>query len=134
LVGAGAGEEQCEVVLAEAEDVGEGAPAGEPFTVGGGRYEERADVGVDGHGGVLADLCEMVLDVPAAGLAYQGQRAGVQADRVVLAGGGELVVRPLPVGGAVGVEGVGGLTGLVQVGDRERAGLGSGHAAGQVDP
>lgn len=48
-------------------------------------------------------------------------------------GGGEFVGGPLPVGGAVGVEGVGGLAGLVEGGDGEGAGLGGGHAAAQVD-
>jgi hypothetical protein len=48
-------------------------------------------------------------------------------------GGGEFVGGPLPVGGAVGVEGVGGLTGLVEVRDGESAGLGGAHAAGQID-
>lgn len=73
LLGADTGEEQAEVVLAQAEDVGEGAPVGEPFAVGGGRYEQGPDVGVDGHGDMLAGLGEVVLDAGAAGLAYQGQ-------------------------------------------------------------
>lgn len=134
LLRADAGQEQREVVLAEAQDVGDGAPVGEPFTVCGGRYEQGADVGVDGHGDVLACLGEVVLDAAAAGLLYQCQGAGVQAGRLVLLGGGEFVGGPLPVGGSVGVEGVGGLAGLVEVGDGERAGLGGGgHAAGQVD-
>lgn len=103
LFKAGTGEEQREVVLAEAEDVGEGAPARKPLLVGRGRYEQGADVGVDGYGDVLAGSGEVLLDVAGAGLAYQGQGSGVQADRVVLLGGGEFV------GGAVGLEGVGGL-------------------------
>ncbi|MGW0368189.1 hypothetical protein [Streptomyces coeruleorubidus] len=38
---------------------------------------------------MLAGTGEVVLDVAGTGLAYQGQGSGVQADRVVLLGGGE---------------------------------------------
>ena len=126
LFGAGAREEQGEVVLAEAEEVGEGAPAGEPFAVAAERSEQETDVGVDGHGEVLAGLGEVVLDAGAAGLAYQCEGAGVQAGGALALGGGEFFGGPLPVGRAVGVEGVGGLAGLVEVGDGEGAGLGGG--------
>jgi hypothetical protein len=54
LLGAGAGEEHGEVVLAEAEDVGQGAPAGNALAVGGGRHRQGTDVRVDGHGDALA--------------------------------------------------------------------------------
>ena len=47
LLRADAGQEQCEVVLAEAKDVGEGAPAGKPFAVDGGRYEAAMEAGVE---------------------------------------------------------------------------------------
>ena len=82
---------------------------------------------------MLSGLGEVVLDAGAGGLANERQGAGVQAGRALPPGGGEFLVGPLPVGRAVGVEGVRGLAGLVEVGDGERAGLGSGHAAGQLD-
>lgn len=43
---AGTGSQEGTVVFARAEDVGDGTPVVQPFAVGGGRYEHRADVGV----------------------------------------------------------------------------------------
>jgi hypothetical protein len=55
---AGPWSEEGTVVFAEAEDVGNSAPVVQSFAVGGGRYEQRADVGVDGYGDVLARLSD----------------------------------------------------------------------------
>lgn len=70
LFEAGIRGEVSAVLLTEAEDVGGGAPEGQAFAVDGRRYEQGADIGVDGHRGMLACLGEMVLDPAGARLTH----------------------------------------------------------------
>ena len=132
-----------EVLGADLHDVGVRHEALQPGADGVGVVAQRgphrslgqrgADVGVDADKHPAADPFDQARDGLAAGRRPAGDGSDVQHRRRLRERGGELVVRPLPVGGARDVEAVvGGAVGA-QADHGEAHRLGRGHEAADVD-